>query len=70
MYVTLTPLCLPPMQKRFGINKTLFYIFCAWPVLAITVPIAQWLAGNARWLMWITVALQLALKSFGNFSWP
>lgn len=69
-YIMLTPLVLPRLIARFGASKALNQILRFWPVLALSLPIAQFFARKARGAMWLTILVQQIGKNFAGFAWP
>ena len=70
IYICIAPIFVPRLQARFGLIRSLGFIFAVWPVLVLTIPLAQFFAGHARAVMYVTLLFQLGLKSLGNFAWP
>jgi len=70
IYICVAPWCIPALTKRFGSIRTLLIIFAAWPLATFTIPLAQYMAGHARPVMFVVLLGQLAMKCFGNFAWP
>ncbi|ORY33522.1 major facilitator superfamily domain-containing protein [Naematelia encephala] len=70
MYIILTPILLPRLEKRLGAVQALIYVFSIWLVITLLIPVLQWAAGRARGLMWVLLLTQLLMKVFGNFAWP
>ena len=70
LYIVIVPTLLPPMQERLGERKLLEAVFGSWIIVSLLIPLAQWTAGHARWMMWITVLSSQSLKCFAAFAWP
>lgn len=63
MYIVLTPTLLPRLQKRLGVKAALLLTFLAWPCICCLVPIMRMAAADARWAMWIVLAMQVIVST-------
>ncbi|CAD6573943.1 MAG: hypothetical protein TREMPRED_000968 [Tremellales sp. Tagirdzhanova-0007] len=70
IYIVSAPLGIPLLTARIGAISSLRIIFSLWPVLILTIPLAQYTAGNLRPMMFVVLVVQLLLKSFGTCAWP
>lgn len=70
LYIITTPLTLPWMKARFGTNRTLVVVFSACVALALSIPMLQFFAVNARWAMWATLGASTLFRNFMSVAWP
>lgn len=63
------PLFLTRFTDALGVRKALTIVLCSWTVLALVIPLSQWSAVHARFLMWSAVTVLLLLRTFGNWAW-
>lgn len=66
---TLNPLLLPSMTARWGAKKSLLMALSGWVVLGLLIPLSQWAAVEARWVMWGVVGVQVIIRALGSFGW-
>lgn len=70
LYIVIVPTLLPPLQNRLGERKLLEVVFGSWIIVSLLLPLSQWTAAHARWMMWPVVLSSSTLKCFAGFAWP
>jgi hypothetical protein len=61
---------LAPFRNTFGENRALLLVLGSWTILALIIPLSQFVAVHMRPLVTAALGLIMLLRCLANFGWP